>query len=82
MTINYVIYSYIATIKAGVKSGFKRLKKFNIMKKVIVRKDLMKKAEYSKKYGVNRVTLDKEIQEGKHVVEQISGTDFIKLKSK
>ena len=52
------------------------------MKKVIVRKDLMKKAEYSKKYGVNRVTLDKEIQEGKHVVEQISGTDFIKLKSK
>ena len=42
----------------------------------------MNKIEYSKKYKVNRVTLDKEIQEGKHVVERISGTDYIKLKVK
>jgi len=52
------------------------------MKKIIVRKDLMKKSDYAKKYCINRVTLDKEIQEGKHVVEQISGTDYIRLVTK
>ena len=49
------------------------------MKRVIIRKDLMKKSDYSKKYNVNRVTLDKEIRDGKHVVEHISGTDFIRV---
>ena len=49
------------------------------MKKVIFRKDLMKKSDYAKKYNINRVTLDKEIQDGKHVVEHISGTDYIRL---
>jgi hypothetical protein len=52
------------------------------MKRMIIRKDLIKKSDYSKKYKINRVTLDKEIQEGKHVVEQISGTDYIRLESK
>jgi len=52
------------------------------MKRVIIRKDLMKKSEYSKKYGINRVALDKEIQEGKHVVEHISGTDYVRLETK
>lgn len=52
------------------------------MKKVIVRDDLMKKQEYSKKYNINRVKIDQLIQEGKLVVEQISGTDYIRLKTK
>ena len=49
------------------------------MKRVIVRKDLMNKSEYSKKYGINRVTIDKLIEEGKLVVERISGIDYIKI---
>lgn len=52
------------------------------MKRVIIRKDLMKKSEYAKKFGVNRVSLDKEIQNGKHVVEHISGTDYIRVEVK
>jgi hypothetical protein len=52
------------------------------MKRVIVRKDLIKKQDYSKRYGVNRVKLDQLIQDGKLVVEQISGTDYIRLETK
>lgn len=52
------------------------------MKRIIVRKDLMKKQDYSKKYGINRVKIDQLIQEGKLVVEQISGTDYIRLETK
>ena len=52
------------------------------MKRVIVRKDLMKKSDYSKKFGINRVTLDKEIQEGKHIVEHISGTDYVRIEKR
>lgn len=52
------------------------------MKRIIVRKDLMKKQEYSKKYEINRVKIDQLIQEGKLVVEQISGTDYIRLETK
>jgi len=52
------------------------------MKRVTVRKDLMKKSDYSKKYGINRVTLDKKIQAGDVAVEHISGTDYIKLETK
>ena len=50
------------------------------MKKVIVRKDLMTKSEYSKKYGINRVTLDKKIESGDLTVERIGKVDYIKLK--
>ena len=39
----------------------------------------MNKSEYSKKYGINRVTIDKLIEEGKLVVERISGIDYIKI---
>lgn len=42
----------------------------------------MKKKEYSEQYKINRVTLDKMIQEGKVAVEHISGTDYIKLETK
>jgi hypothetical protein len=49
------------------------------MRKVIVRKDLMKKSNYAKNYNVSRVTLDKMIEDGKVIVEQIDGTDYIRL---
>jgi hypothetical protein len=39
----------------------------------------MKKANFSKKYGVNRVTLDKHIKIGLVPVERIDGTDYIRL---
>lgn len=52
------------------------------MKRVIIRSDLMKKKEYSEKYGIDRVKLDKKIEDGEFVVEQISGTDYIRLKTK
>lgn len=52
------------------------------MKKVIIRNDLVKKSDYAKKYSVNRVTLDKLIEDGKLVVERISNTDYIRLVTK
>ena len=52
------------------------------MKRVIVRKDLMTKSDYAKKYNVSRPTIDKYIEEGRLVVEQISGTDYIRLEMK
>ncbi len=42
----------------------------------------MNKSEYSKKYLINRVTIDKLINEGKLAVEQVSGIDYIKLETK
>jgi hypothetical protein len=56
--------------------------KIYIMKRMIIRRDLIKKSDYAKKYNINRVTLDKIIQEGKLVVEQISGTDYIRLETR
>ena len=50
------------------------------MKKIINRTDLMSKSEYSRKYNINRVALDKLIDDGKFVVERISGIDYIRLK--
>ncbi len=50
------------------------------MKKITVRNDLMNKSEYSKKYNINRVVIDKLIEEGELSVERISGIDYIKLK--
>ena len=49
------------------------------MKRRIVRNDLMSKSEYSKKYGINRVTIDKKINSGELIVEHISGTDYIRV---
>jgi predicted site-specific integrase-resolvase len=49
------------------------------MKRITVRNDLMKKAEYSKQYGINRMTIDRMIRDGELPVERISGTDYIKL---
>lgn len=49
------------------------------MKRVIERKDLLKKSEYSKRYGINRVKLDKMIEDGKLVVERISNTDYVRI---
>ncbi len=50
-----------------------------VMKKIIVRKDLMSKSDYSKKYGINRPAIDRMIKEGKLIVEEISGKHYIKL---
>lgn len=50
------------------------------MKRIIVRKDLMNKSEYSKKYGVSRSTIDRKIERGELVVERISGIDYIKTR--
>lgn len=50
------------------------------MKKITIRKDLMTKSDYSKKYNISRPTIDKYIEDGKLAVERISGIDFIKLK--
>lgn len=50
-----------------------------VMKRIIERKDLMSKMDYSRKYGVNRVAIDKMIEDGKLVVERISGVDYIRL---
>ena len=49
---------------------------------MVIRKDLMKKSDYSKKYGISRVTLDKKIQDGEIPVEHISGTDYVRLEKK
>lgn len=49
------------------------------MKRIIKRTDLMSKSDYSKKYGINRVTIDRMIDEGKLIVEEISGKHYIKL---
>lgn len=52
---------------------------FTLMKKVIRRPDLMKKMNFSKQYGIDRVTLDKRIKKGLIPVERIDGTDYIRL---
>lgn len=52
---------------------------FTLMKKVIRRPDLMKKMNFSKQYGIDRVTLDKRIKLGLIPVERIDGTDYIRL---
>lgn len=42
----------------------------------------MSKSDYSKKYSVDRVKLDKMINDGVVAVERISGKDYIKLETK
>jgi len=49
------------------------------MKRIKIRTDLMSKYDYSQKYGINRVTIDKMIKEGKLSVEEISGKHYIKV---
>lgn len=39
----------------------------------------MKKVNFSKQYGVSRVTINKHIKEGLIPVERIDGTDYIRL---
>ena len=50
-----------------------------VMKRVIQRNDLLKKAEYSKRYGINRPKLDQMIEDGLLVVERISNTDYVRI---
>lgn len=50
------------------------------MKIIKVRKDLVSKSEFSKRYNINRVRIDKMIDSGEVSVERISGTDYIILK--
>lgn len=49
------------------------------MKRIKIRKDLMSKSDYSKAYSINRVTLDKKIENGELAVERIGKVDYIKL---
>ena len=50
------------------------------MKKIKVRTDLMSKSEYSKKYNISRVEIDKRINSGDLSVEEISGKHYVILK--
>lgn len=52
------------------------------MKKVKVRKDLISKSDYAKRYNKSRPTIDKMIESGLLEVEEISGIDYIKLPKK
>ena len=65
---------------AGVCRFYLLIKNTTRMKKIKVRDDLMSKSDYSKKYGVNRVKIDKLIEDGKLHVERISGVDYIILR--
>ncbi|MBN2571311.1 MAG: hypothetical protein JXA68_04225 [Ignavibacteriales bacterium] len=49
------------------------------MKRVILRKDLLSKQEYHERYGIARPTINRMIDEGKLIVERISGIDYIKI---
>jgi len=51
------------------------------MKRKRIRTDLMSKTEYSKAYNINRVTIDKMIENGELSVEVISKKDYIIVKS-
>jgi len=50
------------------------------MKRIKIREDLISKSEYSKRYNLNRVRIDKMIESGDLSVERISGVDYIVLK--
>jgi hypothetical protein len=52
------------------------------MKRIKIRHDLMSKSDYSKKYSVDRVKIDKMINDGILSVERISGKDYIQVQSK
>ena len=49
------------------------------MKRIIIRNDLMSKSDYSKKYGINRTSIDQKIRNGELSVEEISGKHYIRL---
>lgn len=49
------------------------------MKKIKIRTDLISKQEYHKRYGTPRPTINTMIEEGKLSVEEISGTQYIKI---
>lgn len=49
------------------------------MKRIIIRKDLMSKSEYSVKYGISRPKIDDMILSGELAVEEISGKHYIKV---
>lgn len=42
----------------------------------------MSKSDYSRKFGIDRMKIDKLINDGKLVVERISGVDYIKINTK
>lgn len=69
MFVLFVYFTYVCRVTLN----------YTKMKKVIRRPDLMKKMNFSKQYGINRVTLDKRIKQGLIPVERIDGTDFIRL---
>jgi hypothetical protein len=50
------------------------------MRRIKIREDLINKSEFSKLYNINRVKIDKLIENGELSVERISGTDYIIIK--
>lgn len=49
------------------------------MKRITIRKDLMSKSNYSKKYMISRPTIDTKIKKGELSIERIDGIDYIKI---
>lgn len=49
------------------------------MKKIKIRTDLISKQDYHKRYDVSRPKINSMIEEGKLTVEEISGTQYIKI---
>jgi len=49
------------------------------MKKIKIRTDLISKQDYHKRYGISRPAINLMIEEGKLSVEEISGTQYIKI---
>lgn len=49
------------------------------MKRITIRKDLMSKSNYSKKYMISRPTIDTKIKNGELSIERIDGIDYIKI---
>jgi len=47
------------------------------MRRIRIRKDLMSKSDYSKKYKIDRVKIDRLISDGILAVEEISGKHYI-----
>lgn len=47
---------------------------------MVIRKDLISKSNYARKYLVSRPTIDKMIEFGELSVERIDGVDYIKIK--
>ena len=51
------------------------------MKRITIRKDLMSKSNYAKKFMISRPTIDQRINDGLLSIERIDGVDYIKIQN-